>query len=281
MSALSETLWVLQSNRLGPAGAHDFFKLTSFLDAQGTPYKEFPYRPFDDAPVVVEWDGPVVFYGGTTFIEKVHKQGEWRPGVWYDKAAFSFEALLGGYGSALLNADSRVISLGSLITEALPADALFFIRPADDLKEFVGGIRTYAEIQRDLLVQSSMSRATLETRVQLAPVKRIKREWRTILVDGKVIEGSQYRDGSYLLKRGESPKLSAEVVAFAEQQAAKYSPAAVYALDVVEHEGPLKDGHGGPLGIVETNCFNCAGWYDSNVRTIAREVTLCASRYSP
>lgn len=268
----SNVLWVIQTNRLGQAGAHDIFKLTSFLEAGGISYAEVQYRPFDDSPIEVAWMGPTVFYGGTTFIERVYKTGKYKPGVWYDEPAFNFAALLRHYGERMLNSDSRLTSLEELMDET--GDEPIFVRPVLDMKEFVGAVRTRAEIRRDLSVASSVNRATPTTLVQVAAPKKLKREWRTIVVNQQVVAGSLYRDEKNRLLGIGAPRsiIPSGVFELAETCAQRYSPAPVFVLDV----GELDDG---ALRVIETNCFNCAGWYESNFRDIVAKVTAFAATY--
>jgi hypothetical protein len=64
--------------------------------------------------------------------------------------------------------------------------------------------------------------------------------------------------------RGEKES-TGRVVAFAGAMAARYAPAPVFVLDVGETEAGLR--------VVETNCFNSAGWYACDAAAIVRRVT--------
>lgn len=277
MTSLSNVLWVIQSNHLSLAHGMDVHKLTEFLDYQSTPYRPIELVRSDDSPIETDpWDGPVIFYGSTKLVERVAKHNRWNPGVYYTPERFSFEAFRAGYGDRLLNSDSEILTLGEFFdrhdptTNQTPSE--LFIRPAEDMKTFVGGVRTHVEAAC-LLDHTTKSRATRETRVQVAPVKTIVHEWRTIIVDGRVITGSHYRSHGQQMNRGNYGTLPERVIAFSGAMAKMYQPAPVFVLDV----GELTDGS---LRVVECNTFNCSGLYWSDFYVIAREVTeFAASRY--
>jgi hypothetical protein len=83
-----------------------------------------------------------------------------------------------------------------------------------------------------------------------------------VVVDGAVVASSQYRYHGRLKVTGEVP---AEVTAFAERDGRAVRPAPVFVLDVGEVEEGLR--------VVETNCFNSAGWYACDAAAIVRRVT--------
>ena len=142
MTDLSKVLWVIQENRLGWSGTHDNHMLESFLEAQGTPYREITVIPFDESPLKMEaWDGPVIFYGSTKLVERVKW---WKPGVWYDERAFSMEEVYAFYDTLMLNDDDGyMLYLKDLLAEARDPEEELFIRPVHDLKEFVGAVRKF------------------------------------------------------------------------------------------------------------------------------------------
>lgn len=257
--AMRPIRWAVQTN-LG--SADDVAKLTAFLERLGVPWVPLRVIPFDDTPPDVPADGAVVFYGSTTLMRNVARDGRWDPGVFFDEARFAFEALRDGYGPALLNAASEVVAVGEFVSRDLDPEAEFFVRPAGDLKEFQGAVHTFGELRgwRDGLA-SSNGPLGLDTRIQVAPPLAITTEWRTVVVDGRVVASSQYRSNGRLKVIGEVPSA---VTAFAEEMAASYAPAPVFVLDVGEVEEGLR--------VVETNCFNSSGFYWCDLHAIVRAV---------
>lgn len=252
--------WAIQNN-LG--SADDIAKLCAALDRLGVAWTPLKVIPFDDTPPDVPTDGRVLFYGSTTLMRNVAREARWTPGVFFDEARFSFEALRNGYGEALLNDASEVVTVGEFALRDLDPEAEFFIRPANDLKEFSGMVRTFREVSswREGLA-SSTGPLGLDTRIQVAPPRALGREWRTVVVDGEVITASQYRSSGRLEVTGDVPD---EVMRFARTMAARHQPAPVFVLDV----GEVDEG----LRVIETNCFNSAGFYRCDLDEIARRVT--------
>ncbi len=257
---MSTVRWAVQTN-LG--SADDVEKLLACIERQGHALTRLKIIPFDDTPPDVPADERVIFYGSTTLMRNVTREGRWTPGVFFDEARFSFEALREGYGDALLNGASEVVTVGEFTARDIDPEAEFFVRPANDLKEFTGMVRTFRELAswHDGLA-SSQGPLGLETRIQVAPPVELGREWRTIVVGGDVVAASQYRSSGRLKVTGDVPD---EVVEFSRSMAARYQPAPVFALDIGEIEAGLR--------VIETNCFNSSGFYWCDIYEIVRRVT--------
>ncbi len=261
----SDVRWFIQT-KLG--SARDLSALTQALDGLGVTWSPVELVPFSDEIPDAPTDRLAVFYGATTLVRNVARAGRWRPGVYFDEARFAFEALLAGYGDLLLNADSEVLTVRALLARDTADDAEFFVRPAADLKEFTGGVMRFGALRvwGDGLA-GTVGPLSLDTRVQLATPKNVRREWRTILVGGRVVAASRYRTAGRLDPSDDVPD---EVRDFAEGCAARYAPAPVFTLDV----GEVTEG----LRVVETNCFHSSGFYACDARAIARAVTAWVVR---
>lgn len=257
--------WVVQQN-LG--SADDVAKLVAFLERESVPWTPLRVIPFDDTPPDVPAEGRALFYGSTTLMKNVARAGRWFPGVFFDKPRFDFTALRDGYGPHLLNIVSELTTVRDFTARDLDPQALFFVRPAGDLKEFQGDVMEFGEVRgwREGLA-SSNGPMSLDTVIQVAPPIHIDREWRTVVVDGAVVASSQYRVSG---RRNVNDEVPADVVDFATAMAARYAPAPVFVLDV----GETADG----LRVIETNCFNSAGFYWCDVHAIVREVTAYVRR---
>lgn len=257
--------WVVQTN-LG--NSDDIAKMTGFLDRLLTPWSPITVIPFDDSPIEAPTDGQVIFYGSTTLMKNVAREGKWSPGVFFDEPRFEFPAMIAGYGQELLNSASEVVSIGEFLQRDIDPETEYFIRPAGDLKEFSGELRTFGEMLpwKDGLASSS-GPLGLSTLIQVAPPLHIHREWRTVIVDGKVAASSQYRVDGRLNVKDPVPE---EVEVYAEAMAAKYAPAPVFMLDVGETEAGLR--------VVETNCFNSSGFYWCDLYKVIKAVNAYLRR---
>ncbi len=273
-SGLQRVLWVIQSNALNPTQLASANKLMEFLDLQGTPHTAIEVGAGRDSPIeVMPWRGPVIFYGSAKLVERVVEINGWTPGVYYDEVRFSFDAVRAGYNELLLNADSKVMALGELLAAHGAPETEWFIRPVSNMKVFAGGVRKIRDLP-ELLERGSKSIATAATRVQIAEPKTLRREWRTVVVDGRVITGSMYRSHGQAMAGDAYGTINDDVIAFATAAAKRYQPAPVFVLDV----GEWIQGSERRLSVVECNPFNCSGWYWSDFHAIAREVTAFVSQ---
>lgn len=261
----SDVRWYVQT---GLGSARDLAALAAAFDDLGIDWSPVAVTPFSDELPDAPTEGRAVFYGATTLVTNVARAARWRPGVFFRRERFAFEALRDGYGELLLNGDSEVLTVRELITRELPDDALRFVRPAEDLKEFTGEVMPFGEVRRwGGALGGSRGPLSLDTRVQVAAPKRVRREWRAIVAGGRVVAASRYRVEGRLAV---DPEVPAEVRDFAESAAARYAPEPVFTLDV----GELAEG----LRVVETNCFHSSGFYACDARAIVRAVTAWVAR---
>lgn len=225
----------------------------------------------DDLPEV---DGGIpkgavpVYYGSTTLRDKLVAAGQ--HGVFFDPVKFSFQALRDAYGENLLNHGSVVTTVGEFLAHTGgDPEELLFIRPTEDSKSLTGAVQTRREWIEAIQVSMNNTRGpTPSTPIQVGEPRNIEYEWRMFLVDGRVVSASQYRAHGYLNRSAEVPN---RVVQYAKDMARLYQPAKVFVMDVCELSAD------GSLRVVETNCFNCAGFYAANVSNIVQAVTNLAA----
>lgn len=164
----------------------------------------------------------------------------------------------------MLNSDMVTMKASDVIEflKDKPDDLPMFIRPAQDLKAFPGGVVDVSEIRSWMKdYQSGNFIFQEDTEICLAPVKEILSETRWFVVGGKVIDGSVYR------LRGQRTVFSdndANSLKLAQQLADKWLPHEVCVMDVAEVDGALK--------VIEFNCFNCSGFYAHDARKITAAV---------
>ena len=102
----------------------------------------------------------------------------------------------------------------------------------------------------------------LDCPVVVAEPVGISHEWRLFIVDGRASSGSHYRSRHRL---DVSPDVPDEVIVFAEETAATWSPAPVFVLDICQS--------GDQLFVLEVNCFHSSGFYAADVRKIFADVS--------
>jgi hypothetical protein len=130
------------------------------------------------------------------------------------------------------------------------------------LKQFPGYVTTKVEaltfFTAALLADNSkVTDLTEQTRIVVAKPKEILAKWRWFIVGGKVISGSMYRFKGAIHQEEE---LDACVIAEAQWLADVWLPSQCCVMDTVLVGSDVK--------VVEFNCINCSGFYDSDVDKI-------------
>lgn len=252
--------WVVQQNLVN---AIDYESLKAACLNNGSSFSSINIVPFsDEVPhFICNQKDPVIFYGSTTLIKNVNKQKRWKPGTWFDTENFRTSTWVQHYGKNMLNHDAEIMELRE-VESKVDLD-LFFIKPDNDLKDFTGEILEKKDFSKWYSSISAGGFLFDETiKVVVAPPKYMGKEWRLVLVDGKVVTGSLYKNRSMRPKVCEQPE---NVVELAERMAAIWQPAPVFVMDICDHEDGPK--------IIELNCFNASGFYACDIDVIVKEVS--------
>jgi hypothetical protein len=252
--------WAIQTN-LG--SSRDAETLAETCRAQGCEVHLITRPPFCTDPPEVPTDAPTVFYGSSSLIDAVVHANRWRPGAW--TLADDYQTWIATYGSHMLNADARLLSMGQLACDdALARDTRpIFARPCNDSKVFAGHITPSCDLVAWARRALELGDSTLaaETRVLLAEPVGLRDEWRLFVVDGQVVTGSHYRTYQRL---DVSPGVPDEVRCFAEELLARESPSPVVVMDV----GRSGDG----LFVIEFNGACSSGFYAADLSAFVAAV---------
>jgi ATP-grasp domain, R2K clade family 3 len=136
-----------------------------------------------------------------------------------------------------------------------------FVRPDADNKLFDGGVYDQASLR------SAAGNLPDDLVVVQAQTQIIDTEWRCFVVDGEVVDGSEYRrNGQPSFSRG-VPQRAIELV---ETATKRWLPAPVVCIDVARS--------GDRFGIVEANCFNASRFYAADIANVVGRVTEFCSR---
>lgn len=210
-------------------------------------------------PELPRVEGPVVFHGRTTLILRALEHPTWRRGIFFDPQRFQHRAYVTGFGRDVLNADAEVMSWEELLRMHRAPEDEIFLKPNDDLKSFSGCVLRFSECSdlfRNLRRQARPVESTSE--VVVGRPCEIDAEWRLFIVDGAVVTGSMYRPSA-------DPDVPRDVVAFAEEAAARWAPASVFVMDVARVDRAWK--------IIECNCFNGSRFYAADVEELVLAVS--------
>ncbi|NMO14592.1 ATP-grasp domain-containing protein [Pyxidicoccus fallax] len=241
--------WVVQNNLFNERGFHTLMQV---LEHGGIPHTLVKVIPFGGGvEPVVDVAGPVIVMGSLSLTRYAKERG-WTPGAFLNEN-FDFRVWREHLGEHLLNADARVCRFADVPR----TDGPFFIRPCLDDKSFSGMVTTWEEFSawRDsVLGLDEDTTVSADTWVAVSAPRHIQREYRMVVVDGRVITGTRYKLGDRVMS---SAEVEPEVESFAQAMAGRWGPDRAYALDVFMHDGGLYVG--------EINNLNSAGFYAYDV----------------
>jgi hypothetical protein len=241
--------WVLQDNLFNEAA---FADLLVQLDRQNTKYQVVKIIPFIAEMIPdVDVQDDHVFVLGATSMSKVALRKGWVPGYFSDN--LNYQTLLENYGSYMLNATCVVATFGKLEKQW----DVFHLRPVLDTKSFAGTVMDWDEFAewREKVIaiceeENSLTTLTAKDQVVMSPITEIHAEYRFYVVDGKVITGSMYKQGSRVHY---SSVVDDRITKFAQEMVTLWSPNRAFALDIAETPTGLK--------VIEINAINSSGFY--------------------
>jgi hypothetical protein len=241
--------WIVQKN-LHKEGA--FQELVDALERQDAQYQVVDIVPFSHEmiPDVTPPAGEPVFVCGATSMGDICKAKGWTPG--YFDENLDYVELCNRYKYELMNHD---MAIGKLRSVHGPWKR-FFLRPVSDKKQFAGQVMNLDEFEdwREKIVafdgESSHTTITGDDMVIMSSLKAIYAEYRFFVVDGVVVTGSQYKNGSRVHY---SSNVDQEVYEYAQKIVDIWAPNRAFALDIFDTPEGLKVG--------EINSINSAGFY--------------------
>lgn len=246
--------WAVQTNVINEDDRERIFQA---LRALGFSHEGFTAIPFsEDLPNVTEPN--TVFYGSTTVINNIYQKNKWNPGTFFTE---NFDYRVWGDKYKILNSEHYTLPLRDIERQHFfGADRAAFIRPVLDLKEFAGSVVLWEQFEdwKSRLMNLDL---LLDCECIVAEPFGIAKEWRTFVVDGKVVGASQYREYMKLSKSRGCPD---GVVSFVEEQAALFSPHPIFVMDVGIS--------GNNFYVIEVGCFNSAGFYEAKLEPIFQAI---------
>jgi hypothetical protein len=244
--------YIIQENTFNEKG-HDH--LIETLDRFKLPYEIVKVKPFIEEFEFKTERKDVFCFGGLKMARLAPKYN-WKPGVLMT-SNHDFTVYRNHYQDELLNFDSKVYQFGEDFGWSQGA---YFIRPTKDTKSFAGQIFdliNWTKFRHDALDGSYHSQLTPETLIQVSSVKRVQKEFRFWIVNGKIITGSQY-------KMGRRPYFNSDVdpqaIKYCERMINKFQLADAFVIDVCLVNDTWK--------IVECGCINCAGFYEADMQKL-------------
>ena len=182
--------------------------------------------------------------------------------VFYSRDAFNSEKWNSILGNNLLNHDGFICSTDEV--KYYLTDTKMHIRPLDLDKAFVGKVYNLNEW---MLVNVKNYSNDENIRCWLSLPKEIKSEYRCWVINGKLVEISQYRldDKPYRLRI-----LDSDLFKDFQQLSDLYHPAECFVIDIADTNSGYK--------IIEYNPIHGSGWYAADVNNILFEYVNYLSR---
>lgn len=259
---------------------HNYKKIFKTLDRLELEYEvvESIAELFVDE-IEVQTERKDVFVFGSVKLARLSAKKDWTPGSFYG-GNHDFSIYKEFYKENLLNYDSVIQNISDPINfseEILPGsnygfkESPKFIRPTKDSKIFTGVLFTKIKWEDKLLSINNYlkenSREGEEILVQISNVKRIYKEGRVWIVDGKIVTSSYYLFNG-LVQYQEN--IEPEGLEFAQSMVDLYQVADAFVMDICLTPDGWK--------IVEINCINCAGFYNGDLQKI---IIALEDKYSP
>jgi len=207
-------------------------------------------------------DKLIVPFGCIEFVQAIRKMDNIQSTIFFNDDIFTNENCLKQWKSFCLNSKAKIMTFKEA-KETLE-DKEYFIRPIEDTKSFTGNLFTPGHLKslQERYSGYENNNFTEESKIIVSEPRKIKREWRNFIIDGKVISSSLYKeDGVHKEEVG----IPNEVLAFCRAALYVYNPARAFALDVCE----LEDGS---FAIVEFGCIHNCGFYKADMNKVTEAI---------
>lgn len=233
-----------------------------------TKHKPFLDHPFPDG-VPFESGSCAVVHGTVEFCKAFerHYGRHHTPGLYFNKHVKNFYRYAHHYGTHLLNRKFIILPYGQVLKRYVPVQEHFFIKPEDGMKEFTGQVIRETD---DLFKLTPYGELWPETLCIVAPSHDILAEFRYVIVERKVITGSEYRWDNVLDVRTDThPICDALANSIAIHD---YQPDSVYVADIALIKYAGQDS----ARLIEFNAFSSSGLYACDTRKIVKAVSKAA-----
>jgi len=253
--------------------AEDMTPLLEAVKRQGFAYVLVPAFDADKCLAAFPGEDCVIFCGCLNSAQYLRRKAKWIPGVYYNVKQYECVNYYGLLGKYLFNGNYIILPYGDLLRqkeflyEKVGADRTVFIRPSRGDKTFTGGLvfKEHFDQRVERMAFGQMGHAEL---VVVAEPRNIQFEWRFVIVDGKVITGSQYKEGYTVASHASYPTGAFDLAA---KVATVFNPEPVWVCDVCQ---TVSDDY----KVMEVGCFSCAGLYQCDRDKIVEAVSAAALR---
>ena len=260
---MSSPKWIIEESSI----PDDVEPLKNALDTCGISYE----LSSPNSPLNTDSEDCVVFVGSLNTAKNLRRAAKWIPGVYYNRVMYECRFYYAYLGQHIFNSNYIMLPYGDLlrqkefIYDKLSQDRAIFIRPDRSDKPFTGKLiyKEFFDKDVDTLGFGGMNPEEL---IIAAEPRNIKAEWRFVVVEGKVVAGSQYRKDNLVAVAEGYPQGAFD---FAQYISSVYNPDIAWVCDVCETVG-------GEYKVMEVGCFSCAGLYKADRFAIVKAVSEAA-----
>lgn len=196
-----------------------------------------------------------VFVFGSVRAARLSASMNWTPGSFYGKN-HDYEIYKDHYKENLLNYDCQLKDIADQIT--WNPNEIKFIRPSKDSKVFNGKLYTKIKWEDTVkMVKEKYLGVMPPVTIQVGSPKKIYKEARLWIVDGKVVTSSYYKFNENVVY---TEYVEPEGLEFTQRMIDIYKVAPSFVMDICLTPDGWK--------IVEINCVNCSGFYQGDLQKL-------------
>jgi hypothetical protein len=202
----------------------------------------------------------------------------WIPGSWHDPEHYRCMTYYAHWGKYITQQHYAFLPLGEVyrrrdwIYEAFGKDGQVFLRPDYGEKLFTGQV-VAVENFKDFWVHQRLDVEDPRTICVVGQPKEIVKEYRLVMLNGKVMAGSLYAIGrSFCTEPLEEQEDKEAIIEFAETVAKDNPPALprCYVMDIAKEPSCYS--------VLEIGCVAAAGFYDANLVKVAEAISTAAEQ---
>ena len=241
---------------------------------QNMEVKVVKYEPFESGQYdFFNNDDCVVFYGTLNLGRQLQREKSWIPGIYCNFKNLCCHTYFSYWSKYLLNQDYIMLPMKEILTKReyvfnnFGKREVIFIRPDSGAKPITGQTLKYEELDKEFKLFGDYAGNDLDQIITIISTpKNISTEWRFIVVDKKVVAGSQYKKNG---KLDINSFFNVEAFELANKIAQEdWQPDKAYTLDICEWCGGYY--------LLEANSFSCSGLYDADMKPIVEEISRIA-----
>jgi len=217
------------------------------LDHFNIEYEIVKVLPFTDE-IEFKTNRKDVYVWGAVKLARIAKKQDWYPGSLINPQ-HDFNIYKTHYKENLFNYNSKIIRIG----DDYDYPEGFFARPTTDGKAFTGKVFN----REDFLELKNRNQIDPETLIQISGIKKIYKEIRFWIIDGKIITASLYKLGHRVVYE---EYFDLDGFDFCNKMIQIFQLADAFVMDLCIGEDGWK--------IMELGCINSAGFYRADMQKL-------------